>query len=75
VNDKIERYDLDAAGKQCSEGFYAHDGRGIVLIPPTGIPAAGLRLATQAEVDAMQAFRYADAGDLTNCDPTPSDKG
>ena len=29
VNDKIERYDLDAAGKQCSEGYYCHDGRGL----------------------------------------------
>lgn len=64
MTDKIHRYDLDAAGKQCSEGYYCHDGRGIVLIPPTGAPAAGLRLATQAEVDAMQAFRYANVEDM-----------
>jgi len=76
VGDPIYRCDLDAAGKTCYEGYYAVDSRGqLVLIPPTGEMAAHLRLATKAEVDAMQAFCYADAGDLTNCDPTPSDKG
>lgn len=49
---KIERFDLDASGKPCSEGYYAFDGRGVVLMPPAAAMTAGLRLATQAEVDA-----------------------
>jgi len=49
VTDKIERFDLDAQGKPCSEGYYAVDSR--VLMPPTAAMAAGLRLATQADVD------------------------
>ena len=44
MTDKIERFDLDAQGKPCSEGY-------LVLMPPTAAMAAGLRLATQADVD------------------------
>lgn len=58
MTEKIERFDLDAAGKPCSEGYYATDGRTLYLMPPTAEMAAGLRLATQAEVDrggAVQA--------------------
>lgn len=69
----IVRYDLDANGKQCAEGYYAHDGRGLVLMPPTAEMAAGLRLATQSEVDRGGA-RQANAEDCANCDPSPSDR-
>lgn len=49
---RIERFDLDAAGKPACEGYYAVDSRGcLVLMPPTAAMAAGLRLATQADVD------------------------
>ena len=52
MTDRIERFDLDAQGKPCSEGYYAVDSRGyLVLMPPTAAMAAGLRLATQADVD------------------------
>lgn len=51
MTNKIERFDLDAQGKPCSEG-YAVDSRScLVLMPPTAAMAAGLRLATQADVD------------------------
>lgn len=55
---RIERFDLDAAGKPACEGYYATDGRTLYLMPPTAELAAGLRLATQDEVDrggAVQA--------------------
>lgn len=55
---RIWRDDLDAQGRICHEGYYAHDGRTLYLMPPTAEMAAGLRLATQAEVDrggAVQA--------------------
>ena len=68
MNDKIERFDLDTAGKPCSEGYYAHDGRSIVLMPPTATMAAGLRLATQAEVDAG-GCRPANLEDCDNASP------
>lgn len=75
---KIERYDLDAAGKQCTEGYYATDGRTVYLIPPTGeLHASGpfaLRLATRAEVDAAKSFPPAPAEYIANCDPCPSDR-
>lgn len=67
---RVERYDLDAAGKPCLEGWYAKDARGVVLIPPTGETA--LPLATQADVDRGPC-RQAEARDLLNYDPAPSD--
>lgn len=72
--DPIYRCDLDAAGKTCYEGYYAVDSRGqLVLIPPTGEMAPGLRLATVADVD-RGGHRAATVEDLANCDATPSDK-
>lgn len=73
---KIERFDLDASGKPCSEGYYAVGPRGLILMPPTGEMAAGLRLATQAEVDTALArgpIAQATAECIANCDPAPSD--
>lgn len=72
---KIWRDDLDAAGKPCHEGFYAVEvksGR-LLLMPPTAELAAGLRIATQAEVDRGGAVA-ADASHIANCDPCPSDR-
>lgn len=73
---RIERYDLDATGKQCCEGFYAYDAKRnrLVLAPPTAELAAHLRLATADEVARGGAVQ-ANVEDLTNCDPTPSDRG
>lgn len=51
MSERIERFDLDANGKPCSEGYYATDGRTVYLMPPTAEMADGLRLATREEVD------------------------
>ena len=71
---KIERFAPDSSGKPCSEGYYAHDGRGVVLMPPTAEMADGLRLATQAEGDTGR-IRPANVEDCTNCVANPSDAG
>ncbi len=75
MNDgRIIRYDLDADGKSCPEGYYAVDARGaLVLMPPTAEMAAGLRLATAEEVAAGK-HRPANAEDIVGYDPTPSDR-
>ncbi len=53
MSSKIERFDLDCNGKQCSEGYYALGPNGqLVLIPPTGGMIDGWRYATQKEIDA-----------------------
>lgn len=70
---RICRYDLDAAGKQCAEGYYATDGRTLYLMPPTGEMAPGLRLATADEV-ARGGHVPANAEQIANCDPSPSDR-
>lgn len=72
---RICRYDLDASGKPCAEGYYAHDGRAVILIPPTGEMAPGLRLATQAEVDAAAIVLPAEVRHIANCVANPSDAG
>lgn len=49
---RIDRYDLDADGKTRTEGYYAVDSRGsLVLVPVAAELAPGLRLATQGDVD------------------------
>ncbi len=52
---KIERFDLDAQGKKCSEGYYVMTPTGLILVPPTGGLKKGFRFATQLEVDAGKA--------------------
>ena len=85
---RIFRYDLDAAGKPCAEGYYATDGRTLYLMPPTAElwsnPSTSdgkhiyLRLATQAEVDKLHPANGmclpAHAEHIANCDPSPSDR-
>lgn len=72
---KIEKIGLDAAGKPCPEGYYAHDGRDVVLMPPTAEMAPGLRLATQVEVDAAASVRAANIEDCLGAVANPSDAG
>ncbi len=73
---KIERFDLDANGKQCSEGYYAHDGRCVILMPPTGEMADGVRLATREEVDAAGGrIIAAEVRHIANCEAKPSGDG
>lgn len=58
MSDKIVKLGKDAQDRDCPEGYYATDGRTLYLMPPTAELAAGLRLATQDEVDrggAVQA--------------------
>lgn len=84
MTDRIERHDLDAAGKQCCEGYYATDGRTVYLMPPTAElwsnPSTSdgkhiyLRLATRAEVDRAREIVAATAEHCANCDPCPSDR-
>lgn len=72
---KIERFGKDANDKDCSEGYYAVNARGVlILMPPTSEMADGLRLATADEV-ARGGDRQACAADVRDYDPTPSDRG
>lgn len=83
--DPIYRYDLDANGKPCAEGYYATDGRTLYLMPPTAELWAGpdtadgkhkwLRLATQAEVDAAARVVAASVEHIANCEAKPSGDG
>lgn len=61
---KIEKLDLDRTGKKVSEGYYAIDLHGrLVLMPPTSGLRDGYRLATQADIDKGPA-RYAQLEDI-----------
>lgn len=71
----IERFAPDASGKPTSEGYFAVDARGSLwLMPPGSEMADGLRLATQAEVEAGKATQ-AEARHMLNYDPRPSGDG
>lgn len=76
MEDRIEREDLDANGRPCVEGYYAHDGKQLILMPPTGIMAPGVRLATRAEVDASSGrVIAAEVRHIANCEAKPSGDG
>ncbi len=67
---KIERFDLDAKKQPVSEGYYAIDPAGaLVLMPPNARLRKDLhyRLATQAEVD-VGMFRRATMEDIYSGD-------
>jgi hypothetical protein len=67
---RIERYDLDAKKQPVSEGYYAIDPRGaLVLMPTTASLRRDLpyRLATQAEVD-VGIYRHATLEDVYSGD-------